>query len=493
MGTISSSKEWKNLKKIKKMDPLVYKYIIGGELKEDKEIISVLNPYDNIEIAKVFKTPGSDLPKAAQLASSGFETTKKLPSYEKSRILKNIADSIKDSCESIAEILALEAGKPLKFARGEVDRAVMTFTIASEEAKRLEGEFIHLDLLPTSAKRYGIVRRFPIGPILAISPFNFPLNLVAHKLAPAIASGNSFVLKPASATPLTALKLGEIILDAGYPKEAVNVVICSGSEAESLVKNEVFKLLTFTGSAEIGWYLKSIAGKKRVLLELGGNAGVIVEKDADINYAIQRCILGGFVYAGQVCISVQRIFVHKIIFDEFKKKFLKEADELKIGSPADEGVMLSSMIDENAAIRVENWINEAINEGAEILTGGIREKSVYYPTVLTNTKPEMKVRREELFAPVVTLESYDNFEEAVKEVDNSKYGLQAGVFTNNLKKIWYAYENIGVGGLIINDFPTYRIDHMPYGGIKDSGLGREGLKYAIEEMTEPKLLALNLG
>lgn len=470
-----------------------YNYFIAGKEKDSSEKLAVKNPYNNEEIGAVFKTPAGDLKEAVKAAKKGFEITKKLPSHKRSDVLKNIAESIKEKRKDIAETLALEAGKPIKFALGEADRAVMTFTIASEEAKRIDGEFINLDLLPASENRYGVVRRFPLGPVLAISPFNFPLNLVAHKLAPSIAAGNSFVLKPASATPITAVKLAKIILDAGYPEEAVNVVVCSGKNAESLVGDDTFKIVSFTGSAEVGWHLKSAAGKKKVILELGGNAGVIVEKDADINFAVKRCVLGGFVYAGQVCISVQRIFVNSDIYNEFSEKFIDETKKLKVAHPLDEDIILSAMIDEDAAIKTEEWVNEAVKEGAVILTGGKREGNVYYPTVLTNTKPDMKVRKDEVFAPVVTLESYDNFEDAVSLVDEGLFGLQAGVFCNDLKKIWYAYDNIEVGGLIINDFPTYRIDHMPYGGVKDSGLGREGLKYAVEEMTEPKLLALNLG
>ncbi|MFC1724211.1 aldehyde dehydrogenase family protein [candidate division KSB1 bacterium] len=471
----------------------IYKYFIGGKRTGSSGTVSVRNPYSGKEICKVYKTSPADIEKTAEFAKKGFEATKKLPSHKRSEILKNIAEGIKNNSEDLSKTLALEAGKPIKFAAGEVDRAVLTFTIASEETKRICGEFIDLDLNAVSENRYGIVKRFPMGPILAISPFNFPLNLVAHKIAPAIAAGNSFVLKPASATPVTALKLGEIILESGYPEQAVNIIVCPGSQAEILVGNDAFKLISFTGSAEVGWKLKSTAGKKVVVLELGGNAGVIVEDDADIDFAVKRCVLGGFVYAGQVCISVQRIFVNKNIFKEFKDKFIKEVSAVKVGDPLNENVILSSMIDEYSAKNTEKWVNEAVSEGAEILTGGKRKGSIYYPTVLTNTKAEMKVRKEEVFAPLVTLESYDTFEDAVSLVDEGVYGLQAGIFTNDIKKIWYAYENIEVGGLIINDFPTYRIDHMPYGGVKDSGLGREGLKYAIQEMTEPKLLALNLG
>ena len=475
------------------MSSQLYNYYIAGKEKDSSEKLPVKNPYNNEEIGVVFKTPDSGLNEAVEAARKGFEITKKLPSFKRSEVLKNIAESIKNNRDDLAETLALEAGKPIKFAAGEVDRAVMTFTIASEEAKRIDGEFINLDLLSTSEKRYGIVRRFPSGPVLAISPFNFPLNLVAHKLAPSIAAGNSFVLKPASATPITAVKLAKIILNAGYPAEAVNVVVCSGKNAEVLVRDDTFKIVSFTGSAEVGWHLKSTAGKKKIILELGGNAGVIVDNDADMDFAVKRCALGGFVYAGQVCISVQRIFVNKNIYEEFTKKFINEVEKLKVSDPLDENVILSAMIDEDAAVKTEEWVNEAVKDGAVILTGGKREGSIYYPTVLTNTKPGMKVRKDEVFAPVVTLESYSSFEEAVSLVDEGAFGLQAGVFCKDIEKIWYAFDNIEVGGLIINDFPTYRIDHMPYGGVKDSGLGREGLKYAIEEMTEPKLLALNLG
>jgi glyceraldehyde-3-phosphate dehydrogenase (NADP+) len=400
---------------------------------------------------------------------------------------------MQERADEIVQILALEAGKPVKAGRVELDRCLFNLRVASEESNRIEGELVPLGLLPAAKDRWGLVRRFPLGAVLAITPFNFPLNLVAHKIAPAFAAGNTVVQKPASKTPLSSLILAEIAHQAGFPAGALNVLPCTSSEAEKLARDDRLKLLTFTGSAEVGWHLKSLAGKKRVTLELGGNAGVIVHSDVDLEDAAKRCALGGFSYSGQSCIAVQRIFVHRPAWSQFIKALIGAVEALNVGDPLDETTDVGPMISLGDAKRVETWVDEAIEGDAKLLTGGKRDGSVYYPTVLTNTRPEMNVNCSEVFGPVVTVEVYEQFDEALQAVDNSAFGLQAGLFTSDNRRIFQAFEKLEVGGVVANDVPTFRVDHMPYGGMKDSGNGREGPRYAIEEMTERKILVLNLG
>lgn len=469
-----------------------HKLLIGEERRESAQRMEVRNPYNGEVVGVVHKGTEKDIDEAIEKAVKAFNVTRKMPTHQRSEILHKVANLIREKRDELARTICLEAGKTMTDSRIEADRAVNTFTIAAEEAKRIEGEVLPLDLLPASVSRIGITRRFPIGPMAGISPFNFPLNLVAHKVAPCIASGNTIVVKPASATPMTAILLGEIVVEAGMPDGGMSVVPCPGSIGELLVTDDRLTKLTFTGSAEIGWYLKSKAGKKKVTLELGGNAGAMIHTDADLDYAIPRLVRGSFAYAGQICISVQRIFVHKDIYDDFLERFVDETKKLRRGDPIEDDTDLSPMIDEPNAIRAEEWVMEAVEAGAKVVTGGKRDGTYYEPTVVVNTKPEMKVNCMEVFAPIVTITPYSQFEEAVKGVNDSDFGLQAGVFTQDVKRIFYAYNNIDVGGLIVNDIPTYRIDHMPYGGVKDSGFGREGLRYAIEEMTELKLLVLNL-
>jgi acyl-CoA reductase-like NAD-dependent aldehyde dehydrogenase len=388
--------------------------------------------------------------------------------------------------------MAQEAGKPIKASRTEVDRAIFTFTVAAEESTRIYGEYLPLDWQEFTAGRWGIVRRFPLGPIAGITPFNFPLNLVAHKVAPAIAAGCSMIIKPAPQTPLTALLLAEVVQAAGWPDGALNVLPLSNEDAGLLVADDRLKMISFTGSAAVGWQIKKNAGKKKVILELGGNAGVIVHSDADLAYAAERCVAGGFNYAGQTCISVQRILVERSVSGKFIDLLLDGVKKLKIGDPLDESCDLGPLIRESDAIRASDWIQEAVRGGARLLCGGQRKGPMLEPTVLTGTRSEMKVNCQEIFAPVVTVEPYDTFEEAIKQINNSPYGLQTGIFTRDVKLLFNAYEELEVGSVIAGDTPSFRIDHMPYGGVKESGLGREGLRYAIEEMTEPKLLVMNL-
>jgi glyceraldehyde-3-phosphate dehydrogenase (NADP+) len=403
-----------------------------------------------------------------------------------------VSENITERKQEFARTMAQEAGKPIKAARTEVERAIFTFHVAAEESTRIYGEYLPLDWQEFTAGRWGIVRRFPLGPIAGITPFNFPLNLVAHKVAPAIAAGCPLVLKPAPQTPLTALLLAEAVQQAGWPDGGLNVLPLSNDDAGLLVTDERIKLISFTGSAAVGWQVKKNCGKKKVVLELGGNAGVIVHSDADLAYAADRCVAGGFSYAGQTCISVQRILVERTAFAKFTDLLLEGVKKLKIGDPLDDSTDLGPLIRESDAVRASDWIQEAVRGGARLLCGGQRRGPVLDPTVLTGTRPEMKVNCQEIFAPVVTVEPYDDFNQALKQINNSPYGLQAGLFTRDAKLIFNAYEELEVGGLIAGDVPAFRIDHMPYGGVKDSGLGREGLRYAIEEMTEPKLLVMNL-
>jgi acyl-CoA reductase-like NAD-dependent aldehyde dehydrogenase len=377
-------------------------------------------------------------------------------------------------------------------ARVEVDRAVFTFQIAAEEATRLGGEYLPLDWQESTAARWSIVKRFPVGPITGITPFNFPLNLVAHKVAPAIACGCPMVLKPAPQAPTSSLMLGEIVQRAGWPDGGLNVLMLSNEDTGVLVEDDRIKMISFTGSAPVGWAIKSRSGKKRVTLELGGNAGVIVHGDADLAYAAERCVVGGYTYAGQTCISVQRIFVERTVYGKFTELLVAGVQKLRSGDPMEETTDVGPLIRESDAIRAADWVQEAVAKGARLLCGGKRKGSILEPTVLSNTQPDMKVNCKEIFAPVVTVEPYDRFEEALDRVNDSDYGLQAGVFTRDAKRIFQAFDELEVGGVMAGEVPSFRIDHMPYGGVKDSGLGREGLRYAMEEMTEPRILAMNL-
>jgi len=465
-------------------------FYLAGKWVTDRDSEPVRSPYDQSLIADVPKAGAQDLEQAIAAAVGTFAQTRKMASYERKRILRRVSEAIADRREELAQIMCQEAGKPIKAARSEVDRAAFTFEIAAEESTRITGEWLPLDQQPASRGRFGILRRFPLGPIAAITPFNFPLNLVAHKVAPAIACGCTVVLKPAPQTPLSALVLAELIHEAGWPEGALSILPMTNETAALLIRDDRLQLLSFTGSGAVGWKLKQQAGKKRVVLELGGNAGVIVHGDADLAHAAKRCVVGGFSYQGQSCISVQRIYVHRSVFDGFVELLVSGVKKLKTGDPADELTDIGPMIRPSDAERLESWIHEAIAAGARVLTGGRRHGSMVEPTVLTNTRHEMRVSCMEVFAPLVICEPYDNFADAVGRVNDSQFGLQAGVFTRDAQLIEYAYEELQVGGLIAGDVPTWRLDNMPYGGWKDSGLGREGIKYAIEEMTERKLLVV---
>lgn len=467
-------------------------FLLDGKWMEEGDPVEVRAPYDGSVIARVFQGRREHAEAAIAAAVKAFGTTRRLPAFERQRVLRRVAENISDRKEEFARTLAQEAGKPIKAARTEVGRAIFTFNVAAEESTRIYGEYLPLDWQESTAGRWGIVRRFPLGPIAGITPFNFPLNLVGHKVAPAIACGCTMVLKPAPQTPLSALLLAEAVQQAGWPDGALNVIPLSNEDASLLVTDERLKLISFTGSAAVGWDIKRRAGKKKVILELGGNAGVIVHSDADLAYAAERCVAGGFAYAGQTCISVQRILVERSVCGRFTELLLAGVKKLQAGDPLQESTDLGPLIRESDAVRASDWIQEAVRSGARVLCGGQRKGPVLEPTVLTGTRPEMKVNCQEIFAPVVTVEPYDDFREACKQINNSPYGLQTGIFTRDAKLLFNAYEELEVGAVIGGDVPTFRIDHMPYGGIKDSGFGREGLRYAIEEMTEPKLLVMNL-
>lgn len=474
-------------------EPLSFGLFLNGRWVEEGTRKEIRAPGDGRLVGAVYLATSSHAEGAVQAAVEAFHRTRRMPSHERRRILQFISDRLASQRDDLARILALEAGKPLKLARLEVDRAVFTFGVAAEEATRISGEFLPLDLQPAATGRWGIVRRFPLGPVLSITPFNFPLNLVAHKVAPAIAAGCTVNHKPPPQAPLCSHLLAQIVAESGWPAGALNVVPLANVEAERLVQDDRLKLLSFTGSAAVGWMLKQKAGKKRVLLELGGNAAVVVHADADLPVAAERCAVGGFTYAGQTCISVQRVFVQRSVYEKFLEEFVARVQKLKVGDVLDETTDVGPMITEDAAVRALEWIDEALDGGARILCGGHRRGAFVEPTVLTSTRPEQRVNCEEVFAPVVTVEPYDDFTDALRLVNDSRYGLQTGLFTRDAKLIFRAYEELEVGALIVGDSPTFRIDHMPYGGVKDSGLGREGVRSAIEEMTERKLLVLNLG
>jgi len=467
------------------------KFLVGNEWRSSSSKEPNRNPYTGKVIADVCQAQSQDMEDAIACSVEAFELTKKMPSYKRAGILLDIADRIKKDRKDIATTIAEESGKPVTQAFIEVDRSIFTFTIAAEEAKRIYGETIPLDLASHSERRWSLTRRFPIGPISAISPFNYPINLIAHKFAPAFAAGNTMVLKPPPQAPMTGLQLAQIVLDAGAPAGSFNVLPCGIDVAEQLVTDERFKMLSFTGSPAVGWELKNKVGKKKVLLELGGNAGVIVDRTANLDFAVKRIAFGAYAYSGQICIKVQRMFIHEDIYDDYLLRFKEAVKELKQGDPLDEETTIGPMINEAAADRVESWIEEAKQRGATVLLGGNRSGSVIEPTLISNTLPGMKVYSEEVFGPVATIHRYRDIQEAIDGINDSTFGLQAGIFSNDFRNIFYAYDQIEVGGLIVNDFPTYRIDTMPYGGIKDSGFGREGIRYAIEAMTELKLMVFN--
>jgi acyl-CoA reductase-like NAD-dependent aldehyde dehydrogenase len=465
-------------------------FYVAGDWRTGGATLEVKSPYDGSVVASVGVPTDTDVEEAVEAAVETFKESRHLPTWARAEALMHISRRIGERLDEMAELVAREGGKPLKWSKVEVSRAVSTFRWAAEETRRLGGEFLPLDTEESFGSRAGIVRRFAYGPVLGISPFNFPVNLVAHKVAPALAVGAPIVLKPAGVTPLGALALAELFDETNLPKGMLSVLPIAGDRAQKLVEDPRFKKLSFTGSA-VGWKLKGLDPHKHTTLELGGNAGVIVHSDADLDHAAQRLAIGGFYQAGQSCISVQRVFVQSEVFEDLMSRLVKEVESLKVGDPMDPNVDVGPVIDEGAAERIEEWVNEAVEQGAELVTGGKREGQVYSPTVLTDVTPDMKVCKEEVFGPVITVERYETFEDALAKVNDSPYGLQAGVFTKDIERAMLAHREIEVGGLIVNDVSAFRADQMPYGGAKESGYGREGLRYAMEEMTEPRIMVLS--
>lgn len=466
--------------------------LLAGRWVEGPTSEAVLDPYTGETLAEVPLASAAQVEEAIGKAEASQDTTRSLATWERAEILRNVAAGIEARALDLARTISAEAGKPLAFAQSEVARAVETFGFAADELRTWRDESLPLDAAPGGVGRWGITRRFPVGPVAAITPFNFPLNLVAHKLAPALATGCPVVHKPANATPLTALALGEIVLEAGWPPEALSVLNMAVSEAGPLSADPRLKLLSFTGSAQVGWQLKARAAHMRVLLELGGDGAVIVEPDVrDWDAMIARVAHGAFAYAGQVCISVQRVLVHRDIAERFEADLVAHVrSKIRVGAPSDEGVISSAMIDDRAADRVMATIADALDRGARCVLGGQRDGRVIQPCVLAHVPGDSLLGSEEVFGPVVTLSAYDDFEEALDRVNESKYGLQAGVFTSDLGRATRAFARLEVGAVVIGDVPTFRVDHMPYGGIKASGFGREGLKDTIGAYTEPRLLIL---
>ncbi|HFK1438988.1 TPA: aldehyde dehydrogenase family protein [Bacillus cereus] len=466
---------------------------INGSWKSVNTYKPLYAPYSEETLAEIAQGTEEDVKEAVTAAKNAMIKMNKLSAYDRATILEKVAQKMDERREEFAEIIAKEAAKPIRAARGEVDRTVQTYKFAAEEAKRIYGETLPLDAAPGADGRIAYTIRKPIGVIGAITPFNFPLNLVAHKVGPAIATGNTVVLKPADQTPLSSYALVELFEEAGLPNGALNIISGPGpTVGEAIVKNDYVASITFTGSPKVGIGIKQKAGLKRVTLELGSNAAVIIDEDVELtDEIIERVKWGAFVNNGQVCISVQRVFVHETKIHEFLSKLKKAMESVVVGDPLLEETDVSALISEKDVERIDMWVQEAIKEGATVLCGGKKQDArIFEPTVLTNVPDHVSVQCQEVFGPLMTVNTFKEFDEAIEQVNNSRYGLQAGVFTNNLFKAMRAIDELEVGGVMINDIPTFRVDHMPYGGVKESGTGREGIKYAIEEMTEMKLVCI---
>jgi acyl-CoA reductase-like NAD-dependent aldehyde dehydrogenase len=472
----------------------IHKLNIAGHPSVSGKRFKVRDKYSGETIAEVQAAEGPQIGEAIAAAEGARQIMADLPAHRRAAIIRAAAGIIERQKEQLTDTIAREAGKPFRYARAEVERCVENLEYISEEAKRIHGETLPIDAGRSGEGRVGYYERHPIGVVAAITPFNFPLNLAAHKVAPAIAAGCPVILKPATATPLSGIALVKAFIEAGLPPEAISVLPGPGGEVgDLLIKDRRISKVSFTGSREVGEHIVKNAGLKRLTMELGSNSAVVIDEDIEsMDYAVKRCILGAFYNQGQVCISVQRIYVHQSRYAEFLEKFAAGTQKLKIGNPLDQDTDIGPMIAESEADRVQQWVKEAVAQGAGAVCGGSREGNIYRPTILTNTKPEMKVVREEIFGPVAVVEKVSSFEEGIAQCDRSQYGLQAGVFTSNINRALAAVKRINAGGIMINDFPSYRIDHMPYGGNKNSGLGREGAKFAIEEMTTLRMVIFNL-
>lgn len=468
------------------------KNLVGGEWRGSDDVLEVRFPYDGSLVDSVSMASAADMDDAMAAAVDGFEITRKLPSHRRSEILSNMAALLRERFDEVVEAMILEGGKNRKTAIGETARALETLKVSAEEARRIGGEVFSIDWTAAGENRQGFTRRQPVGTVLGITPFNYPVNLACHKIGPAIAAGNPIIIKPAEKTPLSSVILAEIVLEAGFPPGAFSMLNAWGPDSEMIVTDPRVAMISFTGSGAVGWMLKSKAGQKKVTLELGGNAGVIVHNDADLDDAAGQAAAGAFANAGQNCISVQRLLIQRDVFEDFTDRFVEQVGALKVGDPRDLDVDIGPMISLRDAERAEAWVNEARKAGASLLAGGERDGTMFSPTVMTETAPDMRVNCEEVFAPVVTLSPYETWDDAVALINDSPYGLQAGVFTSDIKRVMDAWDRVEVGGLHINSVSTFRVDHMPYGGVKASGYGREGIKYAIEDMTELRLMTLNL-
>ncbi|ACK41782.1 MULTISPECIES: aldehyde dehydrogenase family protein [Dictyoglomus] len=455
--------------------------------------INVYNPYDGTIVETIPESTLEDVDRAIEKAEKGKKIMAEMSLFERSEILRKTAEIIEKNKEDFASTLVKEVGKTIKEARIEVRRAVEIFKLASEEAKRIHGETLPFDSIPNGEKRVGYFIRVPVGIIAAITPFNVPLVLASHKIAPAIAGGNSIVFKPSTITPLADIKLAKALIEAGLPEEAINVVVGPGSTVgNAIVKDPRIRMISFTGSKDVGMEILKNAGLKKISLELGSNSALILSKNGDISSAVSATIKGGYAVAGQVCISVQRVFVQKEIYDEYLEKLIEGVRNIKVGDPMKEDTDMGPVISEESAKRIEEWIKEAVDMGAKVVFGGKREKTLFEPTVVINVPTEAKLFSKEVFGPVVVVNSFNKLSEAIEMANNSEYGLQAGIFTNDIEEAFYAIKKLEVGGVMINDAPSYRADFMPYGGVKGSGIGREGVKYALEEMTEIKTVCFNL-
>ena len=471
-----------------------YPYYLANEPHAPNTDLAVTNKYTGEVATRVARADAAAIDRAIGAAAESFGTLRRWPAYRRKAVLAHVVRRMTERAEELARALAIEAGKPIKDARGEVARAVDTFTLAMEESTRVYGEVQPLDISPRAHGYRGLWTRVPIGPCSFISPFNFPINLAAHKIAPALAVGCPFVLKPASRTPVGALLLGEILAETDLPKGAFSVLPCARDGADLFTTDERLRLLSFTGSPDVGWALKAKAGKKAVVLELGGNAACIVDASADLDDAAERLVHGAFYQSGQSCISVQRILAHASVYDALRETLVARVATLVAGDPLDEDTFLGPLIDEQEARRVEDWVERAVRAGARVLVGGERDGAFYAATIVEDVPADQPLACDEVFGPVATLSRFSDFDEALARVDASRYGLQAGVFTKDLDHAFRAFDRLEVGAVIVNDVPSMRVDSMPYGGVKDSGLGREGLRFAIQDMTEVRLMVLrNVG
>lgn len=467
-----------------------YPYYLANEAHAPNQDLAVLDKYSGKVASRVALADRAAIDKAIAAAAAAAEPMAQMKPYERQDILYHCVKRFQERFDSLAESLCIEAGKPIKDAKGEVTRLIDTFRIAAEEAVRIGGEVLNLEIGPRAKGYQGMTKKVPIGPCSFISPFNFPLNLAAHKIAPALAVGCPFVLKPASRTPIGALQIGEILGETPLPRGAFSILPCSRDGADLFTTDDRLKLLSFTGSPGVGWDLKAKAGKKPVILELGGNAACIVDCDADLDDAVERIVFGAYYQSGQSCVSVQRILVHQDIYEVFKEKLVKRVSGLKMGDPKDETTFIGPMIHENEAKRLDQWVQEAIKQGGTLLCGGGRAGVMFEATIVENPPKSCSLVQDEAFGPVSVLGSFQDFDAALAEVNDSPFGLQAGIFTRDLYKAQKAWSVLDVGGVIIGDVPSWRVDNMPYGGVKDSGLGREGIRYAIEDMTETRLLVI---